>query len=70
MAAKRRRGRRILWTMGVPAVLLGGVFGWFGDNHLAAAGVGALVGAFIGIALLAFPNLDRGGPADTDSMLH
>jgi len=68
MAVSRRRKRRpYLWIMGIPAALLAGVFGYYGDNHLAAAGVGALIGAFIGIALMAFPNLDRGGPADTDS---
>jgi hypothetical protein len=32
--------------------------------------MGALVGLTIGIGLLAFPNLDRGGPADNDDFLH
>jgi hypothetical protein len=68
MAASRRKRRPYLWIMGIPAALLAGVFGYFAeDNPLAAAGIGALIGAFIGIALMAFPDLDRGGPADTDS---
>jgi len=67
--AKARRGRPILLILAVPAVLVAGLFAWVADNHFAAGLTGAIVGLFIGIALLAFPNLDRGGPSDTDSML-
>jgi hypothetical protein len=66
MAASRRKRRPYLWIMGIPAALMAGVFGYFGDNHLAAAGIGALIGVVIGIALMAFPDLDRGGPNDSD----
>lgn len=69
MARRRRRKRRSLMWLAVPAVLTAGLFAVAADNPLAAGGVGALVGLFIGIALLAFPDLDRGGPADTDDMM-
>lgn len=69
MAPRRRRKRRSLMWLAVPAVLTAGLFAVAADNPLAAGGVGALVGLFIGIALLAFPDLDRGGPADTDDMM-
>ena len=66
MAPRRRRKRRsILWLV-LPATLTGLAFASVADDHLMAGGMGALVGLFIGIALLAFPNLDRGGPADDD----
>ncbi len=67
--AKPRSGRGIFGVLAVPAVLVAAVFAWVADNHFAAGFMGAIVGFFIGIAILAFPNLDRGGPADTDSML-
>lgn len=68
-APRRRRKRRALPWLITPAVLMAGVFAYVADNPLAAGAVGALVGLFIGIALLAFPNLDRGGPADTDDII-
>jgi hypothetical protein len=40
------------------------------DNMLGAALMGSLVGLAIGIGILAFPDLDRGGPADNDDFLH
>jgi hypothetical protein len=39
------------------------------DNMLGAAIMGSLVGVAIGIGILAFPNLDHGGPADNDDLL-
>lgn len=57
-----------MWLV-VPAVLTAGLFAVAADNPLAASGVGALVGLAIGIAILGFPNLDRGGPADTDDIM-
>jgi hypothetical protein len=57
-----------MWLV-APAIIMAGLFAVVADNPLAAAGLGALVGLFIGIALLAFPNLDRGGPADTDDII-
>jgi hypothetical protein len=68
--ARVRRGRPILPVLAVPAVIAAGLFAWVADNTLAAALTGAIVGLFVGVAILAFPNLDRGGPADTDDMLH
>ena len=68
-APRRRRKRRVLLWLLVPAVLMAGLFAYVADNPIAAAVVGALVGLFVGIALLAFPNLDRGGPADTDDII-
>lgn len=68
MAQRRRKRRSMMW-LAVPSVLTAGLFSVVADNPLAAGGVGALVGLAIGIALLAFPNLDRGGPADTDDMM-
>jgi hypothetical protein len=69
MAPRRKRKRRSLMWLAVPAVLTAGLFAVAADNPLAAGGIGALVGLFIGIALLAFPDLDRGGPADTDDIM-
>ena len=70
MDKPRKRGRRVLYVLGIPAALSAAGFAYVADNHLAAALMGAIVGFVIGIAILAFPNLDRGGPADTDSMLN
>jgi hypothetical protein len=56
--------------LAMPTVLLGCLFGLVADKPFEAAAIGALIGFFIGIGLLAFPDLDRGGPADTDDMMH
>jgi hypothetical protein len=40
------------------------------DNMGGAALMGALIGLVIGIGILSFPDLDRGGPADNDDFLH
>ena len=69
--AKRKSGRPVGVWLGIPTVLSSGAFAAIAvENTLAAGLSGALVGFFIGIGLLAFPNLDRGGPDDTDDMLH
>jgi hypothetical protein len=65
---KRRKRRTLIWLL-VPTVLMAALFAYVADHPLAAGVVGAVVGLFIGIALLAFPNLDRGGPADTDDII-
>ena len=70
MDKPRKRGRRVLYVLGVPAALSAIAFAYVADNHFAAALVGAGVGLVIGFAIMAFPDLDRGGPADTDSMLN
>jgi hypothetical protein len=49
--------------------LCAAAFAAVADNMLGAAILGAIVGLAIGIGLLAFPNLDRGGPADNDDMM-
>lgn len=69
MANQRRRGRPAGWLIGIPTALVAGIFAAVADNPIAAGLTGALVGFFIGIALLAFPNLDRGGPPDRDDMI-
>lgn len=58
----------VLWV-GAPVAVTAGVFASVADDPAAAAAVGAIVGLFVGIALLAFPNLDRGGPADNDDFM-
>jgi hypothetical protein len=58
----------VLWV-GAPTAVMAGVFATVADDPVAAAAVGAVVGLFIGIALLAFPDLDRGGPADNDDFM-
>ena len=63
-----RRSARYL--IGIPTVLTGGLFAWAAEGAIVATGVGLLVGFVIGVGLLAFPDLDRGGPADTDDMMH
>lgn len=70
MAKVRRRGRRVLWALGAPAAVCAAGFAYVADNSFAAAGVGAIIGLVIGFAIIAFPNLDRGGPEDSDDMFH
>ena len=69
MAPPRRRRRPYGWILGVPTSICAAVFAAAADNMVGAAVVGAVVGFVIGIGILAFPNLDRGGPADTDDMM-
>jgi hypothetical protein len=72
MAARRppRKRSYVLW-LGAPTALTAGAFAYVADTPLAAGAVGAAVGFFIGLALLAFPNLDRGGPDDNeDGLIH
>lgn len=69
MAPRRRRKRRLGLWLGLPTALCAGAFAYVADNPLPAAVAGALVGFVIGIALLAFPDLDRGGPDDTDGII-
>jgi hypothetical protein len=69
MAQGRKRKRRKLLAFLIPMGVLAVIFAWVADNPFYAAPIGALVGLFIGLALIAFPNLDRGGPVDTDSWL-
>jgi hypothetical protein len=66
---QRRRSRPILWTLALPTFIGAGLFAVVADNPITAAWLGAIVGFCVGLGLLAFPNLDRGGPEDTDSML-
>ena len=68
MAPRRRPSRPVVWLLSLPTVITAGAFAAAADNALAAGIVGALVGFFIGIALVSFPNLDRGGPGDNDDM--
>ena len=68
MAKVRRRGRRVLSVLGIPAAVSAAAFAYVADNHFAAAGVGAVIGLVIGFAIMAFPNLDRGGPEDSDDV--
>jgi len=70
MAKSPKRGRRVLAVLGIPAVVSAAGFAYVADNHLAAAGVGALIGLVIGFAIMAFPDLDRGGPEDSDDIFH
>jgi hypothetical protein len=67
---RRRRRKPVGWILGVPTALCAAAFTAVADNMLGAAMMGALVGFTIGIGLLAFPNLDRGGPADNEDFLH
>lgn len=66
---RRRRSRPILLILTIPTLLTAGAFALVADNPITAAWLGAIVGFCIGLGVLAFPNLDRGGPEDTDSML-
>ncbi len=70
MARRRRGGLRAVNALGMPAVLCGGVFAAVADKPLEAGLIGVLVGLFIGVGILAFPDLDRGGPADHDDFVH
>lgn len=67
---RRRRGKPVGWILGTPIALCAAAFTAVADNMVGAAIMGALVGLAIGIGILAFPNLDRGGPADNDDFLH
>jgi hypothetical protein len=70
MARRRKGGLRILNTLAMPAVLCGFVFAAVANKPYEAGIVGVMVGLVIGICILAFPDLDRGGPADDDSFIH
>ena len=70
MAKVRKRGPRVLSVLGISAAVSAAAFSYVADNHFAAAGVGAVIGLVIGFAIMAFPNLDRGGPEDSDDMFH
>ena len=72
MARPPKRGRRI-WivnALAMPTILLASVFALVADKPVEAAFIGGLIGVFIGIGIIAFPNLDRGGPVDHDDMMH
>lgn len=64
------RKRMVSWVLGTPMALCAAAFAAVADNMLGAAILGAVVGLAIGIGLLGFPNLDRGGPADNDDFIH
>jgi ElaB/YqjD/DUF883 family membrane-anchored ribosome-binding protein len=70
MTKVRKRSRRVLWALGVPTAVGAAGLAYVGDHTIAAAGVGAVIGFVIGFAIIAFPNLDRGGPEDSDDMFH
>lgn len=70
MANRPGSGRNARYLIGIPTVLTGGLFAWAAEGALVATGVGCAVGFIIGVALLAFPDLDRGGPADNDDFMH
>jgi uncharacterized MnhB-related membrane protein len=72
MARPPRRGRRgwIVNALAMPSVLLASIFALVADKPFEAAIIGGLIGVFIGLGILAFPDLDRGGPADHDDMMH
>ncbi len=65
---RRRRSRPEGWIDGIPTALCAAAFTAVADNMLGAAIMGSLIGLAIGIGILAFPDLDRGGPADNDDM--
>ena len=65
---RRRRSRPVGWIVGIPTALCAAAFTAVADNMLGAAIMGSLIGLAIGIGILAFPDLDRGGPADNDDM--
>ena len=54
----------------MPTVLLASIFALVADRPFEAAIIGGLIGIFIGIGILAFPDLDRNGPADNDDFMH
>jgi len=69
MAPRKRRKKSLVLWLGVPIALSAGGFAYVASDPVMAGAVGALVGFVIGIALLAFPNLDRGGPEDSDDVM-
>ena len=60
----------VSWVLGTPAALCAAAFAAVADNMLGAAILGAVVGLAIGIGILGFPDLDRGGPSDHDDVFH
>ena len=70
MGRRRGNGWRIINTLAMPTVLFAAVFAAIASKPYEAGIVGAMVGFVIGICILAFPDLDRGGPADDDGFMH
>ena len=70
MARSPKRRTLAINTLAMPTVLFGSLFAIVADNTVAAGVVGALLGFVVGLGILAFPDLDRGGPADHDDFLH
>lgn len=70
MARPRRRKVLTFNILAMPTVLFASLFAIVADNAAPAALAGALLGFVIGIGILAFPDLDRGGPADHDDFIH
>jgi presenilin-like A22 family membrane protease len=60
----------MIMKLAIPTLLSAAGVSYLAGNTLAAAGVGAIIGLIIGVGILAFPNLDRGGPEDSDDFFH
>lgn len=66
----RRSGKTILTLLWVPSAIGAIGLGAVANNMEAGAITGAIIGFVIGLGLASFPDLDRGGPDDSDDMFH
>ena len=70
MAKRPKRKWRVFNILAMPSVLLGCLFALVADNPFPAGMIGVLLGIVVGVGILAFPDLDLGGPVDSDDWLH
>lgn len=66
----RRSGATMMFLLWAPTITGALGLGAIANQWVPGAITGAIIGFVIGVALMAFPDLDRGGPDDTEDLFH